>query len=132
MVDNKVTLLTDEIVSYSDNYIVNEKHYRIEKKWDISNTTTIVDWINSANLYILLLDTYLKHLKRILRANTLWSLVISSITSTISITQFTISEQQHPELSFVVKAVIFITSLFTSLITGYIKVEKIFQQENNT
>ena len=40
MVDNKVTLLTDDIVSYSDNYILNEKHYRIEKKWDISNTTT--------------------------------------------------------------------------------------------
>jgi hypothetical protein len=125
MSENRLTLVTDEIEKYSDNYIVNERHYRVEKKWDIANTTTIVDWINTANLYILLLDTYLKHLKRILRVNTLWSLLISSVTSTISITQFTITENQHPELSFVIKAIIFVTSLFTSLITGYIKVEKI-------
>ena len=43
MSDSKITLLTDEIVTYADNYISNEKHYRIEKKWDIANTTTIVD-----------------------------------------------------------------------------------------
>ena len=125
MSNNRLTLVTDEIEKYSDNYIVNERHHRIDKKWDIANTTTIVDWINTANLYILLLDTYLKHLKRILRVNTLWSLLISSVTSTISITQFTITENEHPELSFIIKAIIFVTSLFTSLITGYIKVEKI-------
>ena len=108
-----------------DNYILTERKHRKEKKWDIANTTTIIDWINTSNLYILLLDTYLKHLKRILRVNTLWSLLISSITSTISITQFTINETQQPELAFIIKLVIFVTSIFTSLITGYIKVEKI-------
>ena len=116
---------TNDMLNFKGSYIINERNQRKEKMWTIANTTTIIDWINTANLYILLLDTYLKHLKRILRVNTLWSLLISSITSTISITQFTVHEQNYPELSFIIKLVIFITSIFTSVITGYIKVEKI-------
>ena len=90
-----------------------------------TNTTTIVDWVIASNLYILLMDTYLTYLKRILRVNTLWSLLISSVTSTIAITQFTIDEAKSPQLSLIVKTAIFTTSVITSLITGYIKVEKI-------
>ena len=118
------SLLQDNNI-YGDNYIVNEKKYRKQKQWDIANTTTIIDWINTSNLYILLMDTYLSNLKRMLRVNTLWSLMISSITSTVSITQFTVSEVEYPSLTLMIKAVIFITSLLTSIITGYIKVEKI-------
>ena len=123
--NNKYFSLMKENDIYCDNYIVNEKKYRYEKTWDIANTTTIIDWINNSNLYIFMLDTYLKDMRRLLRVNTLWSLMISSITSTISITQFTIHEETYPTLTLVVKAVIFITSLLTSIITGYIKVEKI-------
>jgi hypothetical protein len=98
---------------------------RKTKKWDVGNTTTIVDWISVSNLNILILDAYLIHLRRILGVNTLWSLVISSITSTISVTQFTINDTTEPVLSFWIKVIIFISSIFTSLITGYIKVQKI-------
>ena len=101
------------------------KQERREKNWNVVNTTTIIDWISSSNLNILLLDTYLLYLRSILRFNTLWSLVISSVTSTVSVTQFTISDISDPMLSFIIKVVIFITSIMTSLITGYIKVEKI-------
>jgi hypothetical protein len=110
---------------YCDMYITKEKKYRSKKNWDIANTTTVIDWINTANLYILMMDIYAKDMRHLLRVNTLWSLMISSITSTISITQFTIDETNYPELSFAIKMVIFITSLVTSIITGYIKVEKI-------
>lgn len=101
------------------------KQERRVKNWNVVNTTTIIDWISSSNLNILLLDTYLLYLRSILRFNTLWSLVISSVTSTVSVTQFTISDISDPMLSFVIKVVIFVTSVMTSLITGYIKVEKI-------
>jgi len=98
---------------------------RKTKKWDVGNTVTIVDWISTSNLNILILDAYLLHLRKILNVNTLWSLVISSITSTISVTQFTINDATQPVLSFWIKVIIFISSIFTSLITGYIKVQKI-------
>ena len=110
---------------FANGYIKNQKMIRKEKAWDITNTTTIVDWTNASNLYILLLDTYSLYLKRILRVNTLWSLLISSITSTISVTQFTINDTENPMLSLIIKSGIFLTSVITSLITGYIKVEKI-------
>lgn len=110
---------------YCDTYISKERKYRSKKNWDIANTTTVIDWINSANLHILMLDIYAKDMRHLLRVNTLWSLMISSITSTISITQFTINESNYPELAFGIKLIIFLTSLVTSIITGYIKVEKI-------
>jgi len=106
-------------------YIDNQKSMRKQKAWDITNTTTIVDWTNASNLYILLLDTYSSYLKNILRVNTLWSLVISSMTSTIAVTQFTINDVEKPTLSLIIKSAIFLTSIITSIITGYIKVEKI-------
>ena len=106
-------------------YIDNQKSIRKQKAWDITNTTTIVDWTNASNLYILLLDTYSSYLKNILRVNTLWSLVISSMTSTIAVTQFTINDVEKPTLALIIKSAIFLTSVITSIITGYIKVEKI-------
>lgn len=108
--------------------IIQNIHIRNTKKWTIGNTKTIIDWIARGNLNVLLLDTYLIRLRGILRLNTLWSLVISSVTSTISLTQFTVSDITQPTLSLSIKIIIFITSIITSLITGYIKVEKI--QEN--
>ena len=110
---------------YGVGFISHQKNIRKKTAWTITNTTTIVDWVIASNLYILLMDTYLTYLKKILRVNTLWSLLISSITSTISITQFTINEADSPQLSLMVKSAIFTTSVITSLITGYIKVEKI-------
>lgn len=108
--------------------IIQNIQIRNTKKWTIGNTKTIIDWIVRGNLNVLLLDTYLIRLRGILRLNTLWSLVISSVTSTISLTQFTVSDITQPTLSLGIKIIIFITSIITSLITGYIKVEKI--QEN--
>ena len=104
---------------------MNHKYIRDSKAWNVDNTENIVRWISSCNLNVILLNTYLNNLKTILRVNTLWSLLISSVTSTVSVTQFTISDISEPTLSLVIKIIIFVTSIFTSLITGYIKVEKI-------
>ena len=98
---------------------------RLAKQWNVVNTTTIIEWISASNLNILLLNTYLISLRSVLRFNTLWSLVISSVTSTISVTQFTVDESSNLYLSYGIKILIFLTSVATSLITGYIKVEKI-------
>ena len=109
----------------NDDNFYKKRARRDKLKWNIDNTKTIINWIAYSNLQILLIDTYLIHLKNILRVNTLWSLIISSLTSTISLTQFTIDDITHPSLSLAIKFGIFFTSLFTSLITGYIKIEKI-------
>lgn len=103
----------------------NDVTYRNKQNWNIINTTTIIDWISSSNLSILLLDNYLTELRSILQVNTLWSLLISSVTSAVSVTQFTITDTEDPLLSLAFKIVIAFTSVMTSLITGYIKVEKI-------
>lgn len=103
----------------------NKLEQRLKKQWTVENTSTIIEWISASNLNILLLNTYLLNLRSVLRFSTLWSLVISSVTSTISVTQFTIDESDNMYLTYAIKILIFFTSVTTSLITGYIKVEKI-------
>ena len=108
---------------------INEIKHRQEKNWNIKNTETIVNWIIYSNLYILLLDTYSIHLKGVLRFNTLWSLLVSSITSTFSITQ--ISLDSTSTYGNIVKWLILGSSLITSVLTGYIKIEKIQETIDN-
>lgn len=93
--------------------------------WNVDTTCTIIDWIALSNLNVFLLQVYIGHLKQVLQTNTLWSLLVSSITSTVSITQFTLEDTQHPELTLAIKFVIFLSSLITTLLNGYIKVQKI-------
>jgi len=121
----KTSSIPSTDINIDQNILLNKKITRDSKLWNVNNTENIVKWTSTCNLNVLLLNTYLKYLKNILRINTLWSLLISSITSTISVTQFTISDIDQPMLSLGIKIVIFITSIITSLITGYIKVEKI-------
>ena len=96
---------------------------RQKKNWNIKNTETIVNWIIYSNLYILLLDTYSQHLRSVARFNTLWSLLVSSITSTFSITQVSLTDSSM--YASAIKWLILGSSLITSLLTGYIKIEKI-------
>lgn len=117
--------MSDTEIEQKDIINLGLKYQRDTLLWNVSNTENIIRWIATCNLKLLVIDFYLSYLKRILRVNTLWSLIISSITSTISATQFTISDISYPSVSLAIKIVIFVTSLFTSLITGYIKVEKI-------
>lgn len=108
---------------------INEIKHRQTKNWNIKNTETIVNWIIYSNLYILLLDTYSTHLKGVLRFNTLWSLLVSSVTSTFSITQ--ISLDSTSPYGNIVKWMILGSSLVTSILTGYIKIEKIQETIDN-
>lgn len=107
-------------------FLESKRAHRLALGWDISNTTTIIDWIATSNMNVLLLEEYLSELRKLLKINTLLSLVISSITSMTSVTQFTVTENSSVwSWSFFIKMTILVSSFLTSLITGYIKVEKI-------
>lgn len=108
------------------NHILSEMVQRNNKKWNIANTRTIIEWLNYANIYLLYLEVYQKHCSKLMRNSTMLSLIISTITSTLSISQVSISEASEGSMiERLIKFGVVGTSIATSVITGYIKIEKI-------
>jgi hypothetical protein len=108
------------------NHVLSEMIRRNDKKWNIENTLTIVEWLNYANIYVLYLEVYHAYCTKLLRYSTMLSLIISTITSTLSISQVSLSTaSEGTTLEQMMQYGVVGTSVLTSIITGYIKIEKI-------
>jgi len=110
---------TDE--DFTSNYIANLKR---GEDWNINNLKTIVNWLNLASLYIVLLNHTIEHYNNTISMVTIWSLIISTLSSTVSLSQFSISDQEYPTTSLLLKIGFTVTSIITTLLTGYIKIAR--------
>lgn len=96
--------------------------------WVSGNIITLVEWLNIASLYILILDKQITYYRKIVNRITITGLILSTITSTISLSQLSIDENEYPNLSLSLKIAFTFTSIFTTIATGSIKILNI--QEN--
>ncbi len=92
--------------------------------WDLNNFKTIINWLNIANLYILLLNNSIEYYTNLINHVTIWCLIISTLSSTISFSQFSISESEYPRTSFILKFIFSFTSVITTILSGYLKISK--------
>lgn len=93
--------------------------------WDPPNIVTLAEWLNIASLYILILDKEISYYKKILKNVTFFGLLFSTLTSSISLSQLSITESDYPNLSIILKIIFTLTSIFTTVATGYIKINNI-------
>jgi hypothetical protein len=92
------------------------------KEWNLSNYTTILNWLNMANLNNLLLDFTIAHYRGIVNRVTVITLIVSSVASTISLLQF--SNSTDTIGYFVVQIITVILSFITSILAGYLKITR--------
>ena len=114
--------------SSKESELLNELERNLGTDWNVSNILTLVEWLNIASLYILLLDKQISYYRKILNQITIYGLVVSTITSTVSLSQLSMSELEYPNLTMALKVAFSVTSIFTTITTGALKVMKI--QEN--
>ena len=93
--------------------------------WYSGNIITLVEWLNIASLYILILDKQITFYRKILNKITIMGLVLSTITSTISLSQLSLDEKEFPNLSLGLKICFSFTSIFTTIATGSLKIMNI-------
>ena len=106
---------------FTSNYIANLKR---GDDWNINNLKTIVNWLNLSSLYIVLLNHTIEHYNHTISMVTIWSLIISTLSSTVSLSQFSVSDQAYPTTSLLLKIGFTVTSIITTLLTGYIKIAR--------
>jgi hypothetical protein len=100
-------------------------NYSFEKgaHWDPENVKTILQWIHIAAINLDVMSEATMHYKRYIRRNTIISLILSTLASTASLSQFNVSESTTLALALKI-AFTAMTALIT-VSTGYIKVYQI-------
>ena len=93
--------------------------------WYSGNIITLAEWLNIASLYILILDKEITYYKNLVNNITFIGLLFSTITSTISLSQLSLSEIDYPNLTLSLKIIFTFTSIFTTVATGYIKINNV-------
>jgi hypothetical protein len=131
--NNSIQQNTQSKHTHSDNYQEIQLLNHLNKKglgtdWNLGNSFTLLNWLNIASLYLLILDIQISYYRNILNQITVVGLIFSTITSTVSLSQFSITDVTYPTLSLILKMGFSATSIFTTIATGALKIMKI--QEN--
>jgi hypothetical protein len=90
--------------------------------WSLPNYTTILNWLNVANLNNLLLDFTIVYYRSIINKVTIVTLIVSSIASTIALLQF--SNDKSSNIYLAIQIFNVILSFVTSILAGYLKITR--------
>ena len=94
--------------------------------WDSSeNVRTLLQWIHISAIYLDVLIEAAAHYRRVIRRHTVLNLILSTLASTVSLSQFNLNETSHPELSLVLKILFSVSSVIIALSAGFLKVYQI-------
>jgi hypothetical protein len=127
-------ILQEDNISNSNKYSDSKQEIELlnvlDKKglgtdWYSGNIITLVEWLNISSLYILILDKEISYYKKTLNRITFLGLLFSTITSTISLSQLSISETEHPNLALSLKIMFSFTSIFTTVAAGALKINNV-------
>ena len=108
----------------TDNDLVNYKYAR-GQNWNSENVRTLMQWIHLSAIYVDIMNESTRYYRRWLRRNTILNLLFSTIASTVSISQFNISDTNDPRLSFALKVMFSFMTTSLAVATGLIKVYQI-------
>ncbi len=108
----------------TDNDLVNYKYAR-GQNWNPENVRTLMQWIHLSAIYVDIMNESTGYYRRWLRRNTILNLLFSTIASTVSISQFNISETNNPTLSFALKIMFSVMTSTLAVATGLVKIYQI-------
>jgi hypothetical protein len=94
--------------------------------WDASeNVRTLLQWIHISAIYLDVLIEAASHYRKVIRRHTVMNLILSTLASTVSLSQFNLNETSHPELSLSLKILFSVSSVILALSAGFLKVYQI-------
>lgn len=102
-----------------------EIRFRKGSNWIPENVKTLMRWIHISAIYIDILGESIKHYKRILRTSTIVNLILSSIASTVSISQYGNITTNYLTLDWFIKGGVTLSTIIIALNAGYMKVYNI-------
>jgi hypothetical protein len=96
-----------------------------ESDWSFEHIRTLITWLNYSNVNLFLIDMSIKYFKSILSQVMAYTLLFSTISSTISISQLGISQETTPALYKGIQYTFIAASTLSTLLVGYVKLFKV-------
>lgn len=96
----------------------------LRNNWGEDNTQTINKWINELNTDSFIYERIREIIQNKLTKITLTIFILSSIQTLLNMSNFGISEEDHPDIGLIIKIVLAVLSLLVSVITYYISTNK--------
>jgi len=92
----------------------------VNKNWNKQNTVTLLKWIAIGSSYIRILEKNIKYNRIIIRANSIFTIAITTATGSIGVSQ--ISAIFPGQLQTLLTILLTVLSFFLTILTGAIKV----------
>lgn len=92
--------------------------------WTVKNAKTIVDWMYMGSYQMTALDIAIGESRATIRRNAIFGIVLSTLSGTLSVSTFTISDAHHV-YSTITSILFAIFSFAVAIFTGYIKIYQI-------
>ena len=96
-----------------------------ESDWSFEHIRTLITWLNYSNVNLFLIDMSIKYFKSILSHVMAYTLLFSTVSSTISISQLGISQESSPSLYSGIQYAFIAASTLSTLLIGYVKLFKV-------
>jgi hypothetical protein len=96
-----------------------------ENDWTFEHIRTLITWLNYSNVNMFLIDLSIKYYKSIISHIMAYTLLFSTVSSTISISQLGISQETQPQLFAIVQYCFIGASTLSTLLIGYMKLFKV-------
>ena len=93
--------------------------------WTFEHIRTLITWLNYSNVNLFLIDMSIRYFKSILSHVMAYTLLFSTISSTISISQLGISVDNSPTLYYGIQYTFIAASTLSTLLIGYVKLFKV-------
>jgi hypothetical protein len=93
--------------------------------WEPEYIQTILQWIHICAINVDIMTESAAHYRKLLRRQTIISLLLTSLASTSSLSQFGINVESNATLKFALNVAFTVMSFMVALSTGYIKVYQV-------
>ena len=97
--------------------------------WTITNVSTLFEWVNIAAFNIRCLELSIEHYRKLIRNQTVMGLIFSTLSGTISVSQFGVSDSSIQ--SIVLKSLFTVFSFSIAISAGWLKIYQIQERLEN-
>jgi hypothetical protein len=108
-----------------DEELADLSRFRKGEHWTADNVRTILQWIHVSAINLDILQEATIHYKKVLRRNTVLSLILSTLASTTSLSQYSLNDETNGILVGILKGAFAFLSGIVAISAGYVKVYQI-------
>ena len=106
--------------------------FKTGANWNPENVQTLMQWVHVGAIYLEIMTEATSYYKAMLRKHSVLNLIMSTLSGTASLSQFSINENNNPTLNMLLKIFFTVMTFIISISVGYLKIYQIQEKMEQT